>query len=100
MKKAVLLGLLLLSGCISREEIDANDDARCSSYGLKYGTPEYAQCRMGVDQQRQAAIAQVGANIQAQTAQQNQLLLQSRPRPQVNCTTVPMGGGTSSTNCQ
>src|SRR5258707_9036713 len=33
---------------------DNADEARCQSYGLNYGTPEYAQCRMNIDNQRAA----------------------------------------------
>jgi hypothetical protein len=41
----------------AREAAAARDDAdaaRCQSFGLKYGTPEYAQCRMNIDNQRAA----------------------------------------------
>ena len=33
---------------------DSADAARCQSYGLKFGTAEYAQCRMNIDNQRAA----------------------------------------------
>ena len=38
-----------------------NGDAECKSYGLKFGTPAYAQCRIGVMQVNQ-------------TQQQNQII--------------------------
>ncbi len=28
------------------------DDARCKSYGLQFGTPQYADCRMKMDSER------------------------------------------------
>jgi hypothetical protein len=61
---ALLAGMLLLSGCadfpgrcslgISHEDCAPSpslanqfptDDAICRSYGLKFGTPDYARCR-------------------------------------------------------
>lgn len=100
----VFIGFLLLSGCMSPgEQWAANDDARCSSYGLNYGTPEYAQCRMTADQQRGAVLGQLADNMRAQEAQRVQQFQrdqQNYSRPQVNCTTMAMGGGTSSTTCR
>jgi hypothetical protein len=65
----VLLGLVL-SACASDKEREAQlaaaDDGRCKSYGLQFGTSEYAQCRMGVDQQRTSLRA---AYIAAQPRQ-------------------------------
>lgn len=101
---AVFIGFFVLSGCAQMEEIRQNglamqaegDDARCSSYGLRYGTAEYAQCRMSVDQQRTAAISQ--AFRAQQPAYQVPPL--GSARPSINCTTMAMGGGASSTTCQ
>lgn len=84
----------------------AGDDQRCQSYGAAPGSPSYVQCRMAADQQRQAAIAQLAGNMRAQEIQRNeqfqrdQRAYQSYPRPAVSCTTMAMGGGMSSTNCQ
>lgn len=109
---AVLTGFLLLSGCAQMEEIRqrglaiqaSNDDARCSSYGLTFDTPEYAQCRIGVDRQRDAAINQVFRNNQEVLNQQNQQLLEAQrlreSRQPVNCTTLALGGGLAQTSCQ
>jgi hypothetical protein len=106
MKRMVLLLALLVGGCdltASQERATAEraDDAGCASYGLKYGSPEYAQCRLSKDQQRRAnqaaAVGQVNRNNQ-ETA--NQLQPAPTVRPSVNCTTIGMGGGISSTNCQ
>ena len=33
----------------------SNDDAQCRSYGLTYGTGDYAQCRANLDGQHGAA---------------------------------------------
>ena len=41
----LMVALPLLAGCQSTQEIAAADDDRCRSYGLAFGTPEYAQCR-------------------------------------------------------
>lgn len=50
-----------LTGCgawpnTSPEAIAANDDSKCASYGLQYGTAEYAQCRQNIDSQRTAIL--------------------------------------------
>ena len=61
---AIFIGLLVLSGCASRQELAVNDDAKCQSYGLKFGTPEYAQCRQNTEEQRQEnrrqALSRIG----------------------------------------
>lgn len=77
----------------AREAAAARDDgdaARCQSFGLKYGTPEYAQCRMNIDNQR-------AANFRAAV---------SAPPPPAptttNCTTFGSDSGgyiNRSTNC-
>lgn len=73
-KICIALGVyLLVAGCASPEQIAArqaaqgaqiaaSDDTTCQSYGLKFGTPEYAQCRQNVVAQRDAR------NIAAQQA--------------------------------
>jgi hypothetical protein len=49
-------GVLALCSCASEKEreamLAAEDGERCKSYGLQYGTQQYADCRMGIDQQR------------------------------------------------
>jgi hypothetical protein len=81
----------------AREAAAARDDAdaaRCQSFGLKYGTPEYAQCRMNIDNQRAANFR---AAVSAPPPQP------TRPAPtSTNCTTFGSNnGGTiqGSTNC-
>ena len=67
----VLMACVMLAGCAQMREnlrraeereaaqLAAADDATCRSYGINFGTPQYAQCRMLVAQQRaQAADAQ------------------------------------------
>jgi Tfp pilus assembly protein PilV len=36
---------LSLAGCQTAQELAQEDDATCRSYGLQFGTPDYAQCR-------------------------------------------------------
>src|SRR5258707_9395529 len=44
---ALAASSLSLAACgISREEALAVDNANCQSMGLKFGTPEFAQCRL------------------------------------------------------
>ena len=61
---AVFTSAFTLAGCFgpSREEILAEDDATCRSMGLKFGSPEFAQCRMLLLQQREANAAQARQN--------------------------------------
>lgn len=41
----LLAASLSLAGCQTAEEIAQEDDATCRSFGLQFGTPDYAQCR-------------------------------------------------------
>lgn len=45
---------LLLSSCQTAEEIRAADEARCSSYGFRHGTENFANCLMNQDLSRRA----------------------------------------------
>lgn len=45
---------LLLSSCQTAEEIRAADEARCSSYGFRRGTENFANCLMNQDLSRRA----------------------------------------------
>jgi hypothetical protein len=49
---APLAAALLLVGCASKQEMIAADNNACKSMGLKFGTPEFAQCRMVQDARR------------------------------------------------
>lgn len=80
MRMLPLCGLILLSGCAHHPvdcavgftwadclpgtagytngvgaQVIENDDAQCRSYGLTYGTNDYAQCRITLQQQHAAA---------------------------------------------
>ena len=47
-----------LAGCMpSPRELADRDDETCRSYGLIYGTPNYATCRHSIAANRQAAGA-------------------------------------------
>ncbi|MGV1790785.1 hypothetical protein [Rhizobium sp. A37_96] len=45
---------LMLSSCQTAEEIRAADEARCSSYGFRHGTENFANCLMNQDLSRRA----------------------------------------------
>ena len=42
---------LMLSGCVTDEELAAQDDNTCHSYGAPTGSNAYFECRMIKDQQ-------------------------------------------------
>lgn len=109
-KFQVLFALSIIAvvsaGCESSAELAAraaaraaDDDSMCQSYGLKFGTPEYAQCRQNIEGRRSAERrAAFGAYMASRG--------QSAPAPQpymiptnrsinTNCTTI----GTQ-TSCQ
>ena len=65
MKRFVFVAALLaLAGCSTAEDRVAADDATCRSYGIKTGTPEYAQCRMLQDARRDARQDGLGSRLQ------------------------------------
>lgn len=67
---AALAAALSLAACgISRQEAVAMDNGTCEGMGLKFGTPEFAQCRLMQDQRRDAADA--AARASAVNALQN-----------------------------
>lgn len=48
-----LFAILSLTGCVTAQQTAQEaDDAKCRSYGVPKGSPEYVQCRMLLDQQR------------------------------------------------
>ncbi len=75
---------------------DSADEARCQSYGLKYGTPEFAQCRMNMDNQR-------AANFRSAVSAPPPPPQRAPPAPTTtNCTTFGSNNGryiSGSTNC-
>lgn len=48
----------MLGGCASSEQIAAQQDRTCQSYGMLPGTPEYAACRVQLAQMQQAQQAE------------------------------------------
>jgi hypothetical protein len=61
-KLSIILMLLSLAGCMTTEQqkaqINAEDTAKCKSYGLNRGSQAYAQCRLSLDQTRASQEAQ------------------------------------------
>jgi len=47
-----LLSVLMLSGCVSSEQLAAQDDNKCQSYGAAPGSQDYVQCRMWAETER------------------------------------------------
>jgi hypothetical protein len=41
---SALIAVLVLAGCASPEELRQRDEAACTSYGFKPGTPDFAAC--------------------------------------------------------
>lgn len=82
---------------------NAEDDAKCKSYGAVPGSDAYVHCRTQLDASRSQAALAEDAQIQAQgnALQQAGRSLQSiNPPPPVTCTTVPSVGGMSTTTCR
>jgi hypothetical protein len=48
----VVVGLMLTGCAQMRDQMIANDNRYCQSMGLKFGTPDFAQCRMVIDARR------------------------------------------------
>lgn len=114
----VVLLALALAGCVSTQDKIANqnstDDGTCSSYGLKFGTPEYAQCRQHIADRREAqkmadqqgynaAVLNMTSNLQKQSDQDTaNFFPMPGPRP-INCTTSYFNAsnafGAANTNC-
>lgn len=85
---------LILAACATPEQLAKQDDAFCTSLGLNFGTPEYAQCRIAVAtdrSQRQQAVSQGLMSLGGAMMLQNQQQYQSptytpAPSLQTNCT--------------
>lgn len=66
MRKALVLLLALpLAGCFgqSGEQVEAEQHNACMYYGFRYGSPEYANCRMQTAQQQQSMDFQRRQNL-------------------------------------
>jgi hypothetical protein len=102
----VALGALMLTACVTPQEMRArqalSDSSDCEDYGFEPGTDLYAQCRMNLAQNRnnqevarqaasQAASMQWLSNYQAQQAQRNSRMMQTNCQRlfngDVQCTT-------------
>jgi hypothetical protein len=66
---------------ISLEAQRANDDSECRSYGLTFGTPEYAHCRETMLTLHVSQGQADAADRQARTAAALSLLKASQPPP-------------------
>lgn len=77
MKRAILIVSILLAGCaLGRPRM--TDDQACRSYGLQYGTSDYAACRQNLvarrDYNQAQQMQQLGNTMQL-------MQQQSRPAP-------------------
>jgi hypothetical protein len=67
MRKLVLLALLLLTSCMTREERiaaqEAKDDQKCLSFGAQKGSDAYVNCRTQLSAARSMAPAPRGSVI-------------------------------------
>ena len=61
----ILFMVLAISGCLGTEGLRQQDTAKCTSYGLRVGTPQFAQCMMqmekGRDRAQECLITSLGA---------------------------------------
>jgi hypothetical protein len=71
-------------------------DAQCRSYGLRYGTPEYAQCRLNVDNQQAQRETVATGVLLANRPQTNPVVVPPVRQP-IQTTCVTNG---QQTNCQ
>lgn len=98
MKVILLIAVIAaLAGCKTNAERlaerTAEDDAKCKSYGMQFGTPQFADCRMKLDQMREARALQDYAD-QQRTLDNIQRSMAPKPAIQTTCNTY-MG----TTNC-
>ncbi|MCK1733923.1 hypothetical protein IVA79_08130 [Bradyrhizobium sp. 138] len=97
---------LVLFGCAEYQaqqaaEIASGDDAQCNSYGAKPGSDAYIQCRVSLDNHRQAnRRAALGAylEMQRQNNAQPTPVYQMPTNRQTNCTSV-VNGQVINTTC-
>lgn len=61
MKWIAIIAALCLGACAHQRQV--TDNEACASYGLKFGTPEFAQCMMQKDAQRNANNAIVAGAL-------------------------------------
>lgn len=51
-KFLIIAALPIFTGCANPQQVQALDDGKCRSYGMRPGTAEYAQCRMNMENNR------------------------------------------------
>lgn len=72
MRTLLVLGCLVLAGCVSRQQLiarqNAADDNQCLRFGYTQGTPAFAQCRLALYQIHQRAASAAAARAQANSA--------------------------------
>jgi hypothetical protein len=83
------------AGYVDPEKFAKADDQKCQSYGLAFGTPEYAQCRMAADAQRSASRAARLSPPVIYAPPATPYVMSTRPITNTTCSTF---GGV--TNCQ
>jgi hypothetical protein len=89
-----------LTGCANAGQLAANDDDKCQSYGFAPGTQGYAQCRMSMDASRQqAASAAIAGLANGMRSVGNAYANMPVQRP-IQCNTIALGGGMSTSTCQ
>lgn len=59
---------LIVTGCLSTEELRKQDAAKCVGYGYKVNTPQFAQCMMQMDRQRERARECLSVSLGAYSA--------------------------------
>jgi hypothetical protein len=66
------------------------DDSRCLDYGLKFGTPEYAQCRQNIDNQRAAVDREFlrGSMAKRDRPEPAPYMMPVRPSVTTQCATI------------
>ena len=84
----VIVAMLALTACNTRERVEARLDNRCRSYGFQPGTEGYANCRMQLDLES-ARAARGGPDLSQQGLQ---MMRTGRMTPSVTCTPIPGGG--------
>lgn len=116
-----VIGFFALLGCAGSpvgdliagpEKLAQQDDAYCKSIGLSFGSPDYANCRMLQDVNRESRHAQAnalsdsllaaGATVASSQPPSPQVapLPNILPPPPVHCRSIGTGYGTVQTVCQ
>jgi hypothetical protein len=60
-----LFEVLVITGCLSTEELRKQDTQKCTGYGFRLGTPQFAQCMMKMERERDKAQECLGASLGA-----------------------------------